>query len=382
METERQINWLSIFIKIVIIFVFTLIIVWLISKIIGKNKLSDTFKKNIANMETVSVEYFKTVDLPLDKGKSLTITLGELIEKELIISVNEGTNSTCDISESYSKITRAKNKYIVETTLKCGKEKDTIKKDFLLQDCKNCNQETNNESNNNETDNSGSTDNDSHNTSSGTTYYEYVKETTSYTKWMRGSLTGSNIENRYEYYGIAYDTYYTLGVIPSESTSITYTLKLNSVPNNKYYFTTIEEVEGITEDEENIYLSEKKVTLYNKSTSIPSSDIYKNSLTENNFTYKLSPYYSKGEFYIRITITIKNTDNVETYYDNRLQKKVYLVPLKIKVKFASNEISETKPTGEYETISYYRYKIVDREIIWSTEDYVEGYTRTGNTKVE
>lgn len=382
MESEKRINWLSLFIKVVIIFVFVLIIIWLISKIIGKNKLSETFINNINNMEKVSIEYFKTIDLPLNKGKKLKITLGELIEKELIVSVNNNSEHTCDMKESYSEIAREKNKYVVTTTLKCGKEKNTIKKDFSLEDCKNCNQSTNSELNNDQNVNNSNNSNNNANTSNGVTYYEHVKETTSYTKWMRGSLTGDNIENRYEYYGVDYATYYTMGVIPKDKTSITYTLKLNSVPDNKYYFTTIEEVTNFNKTEENDYLNEKNVSLHKESTTnIPTRDIYKYSLGEENFTYKLSPYYRKGSFYVNVTINLVSTNNTESYYDSKLQKDAYLIPLKIKIKFASNEISETKPSGEYETISYYRYKVINKEIIWSTENYVEGYIKTGNVEV-
>lgn len=388
MESERKINWLSLFIKVVIIFIFILIIIWLVSKIIGKNKLSETFTNNINNMEKVSIEYFKTIDLPLEKGQSQKITLEELIEKELIVSVSSDGSNVCDTKESYSKITREKDKYVVETRLECGKEKDTIKTDFSLKDCKNCNQATNNESTDNDiqdTNNNSTNDNNNTNTntSNNVTYYEHVKETTTYTKWMRGNLTGDNIENRYEYYGIDYEKYYTLAVMPSNETTLTYTLKLNSVPNSKYYFTTIEESSNFNKKEELNYINEKNVSIYQgtKANTL-SENIYKYSLGKSNFTYKLSPYYREGSFYIRVTITLTNTDNVETYYDSKLQEKAYLVPLKIKVKFASNEISETKPVGEYETISYYRYVTINKETIWSTENYVEGYTKTGNTKVQ
>ena len=68
MEDEKKINWLSLFIKIVIAFAFILIIVWLVSKLINRNKLSDTFKNNINNMETVAVKYFKDIDLPVYKS--------------------------------------------------------------------------------------------------------------------------------------------------------------------------------------------------------------------------------------------------------------------------------------------------------------------------
>ena len=380
MEKERKINWLGLFIKIVIVFIFAIIIVWLISKIVGKNKLSETFINNINNMEKVSIEYFKTIDLPLDKGQSTKITLEEMIEKELIVSVNKDSENSCDVKESYSKITREKNKYIIETKLKCGNEEDTIKTDFSLKDCKNCNQGSNNEDISQNEDNISSSENK--NESPKITYYEHVKETTEYTKWMRGSLTGNNIENRYEYYGVDYDTYYTLGVIPADKKSMTYTLKLNDVPNSKYYFTLIEEVSDIGNTDEDYYLDEEDVSIYKGSkTNIPKEDISKYSLDESNITYKLSPYYRKGSFYIKVTIKVNNTDNVETYYDSKLKEDAYLVPLKVKVKFASDVISETKPSGEYETISYYRYVTVDKETIWSTENYVEGYTKTGRTEI-
>lgn len=379
MESERRINWLSLFIKIVIVFIFALIIIWLISKIVSNNKTSETFTNNINNMEKVSIEYFKTIDLPLEKGQSVKITLGELIEKELIVSIGSDSENTCDTNKSYSKITREKNNYLVETTLKCGKEKDTIKTKFSLEDCKNCNQSTKKED-----EDTGNTENTNseENKKTGITYYEHVKETKSYTRWASGSLTGENIENKYQYYSIGYDTYYTIGAIPSNKKSITYTVKLNSVPNKKYYFTTIEETEAYNESEESNYINEKEVSLYKgRKIKLP-SNITKHSLEESNFTYKLSPYYREGEYYVRITVTINNTSGVETYYNESTKEKVYLAPIKIKVKFASYEILDTKPaTGEYETISYYRYVTTNKETIWSEYDYVEGYTKTGNTEI-
>ena len=87
MDEERKINWLGLFIKIIIVFIFLLIIIWLVSKIAGSKKLSDTFKKNINNMEEVAVAYFKEVDLPQEKGKSKKITLIDLtiVNKQILI---------------------------------------------------------------------------------------------------------------------------------------------------------------------------------------------------------------------------------------------------------------------------------------------------------
>ena len=379
MENEKRINWLGLFIKIIIVFIFALIIIWLVSKIINNNKLSEKIKNNIDNMEKVSIDYFKTIDLPLEKGESIKITLEELIEKELIISENSESKIICDTKESYSKITRAENKYVVTTTLKCGKAKETIKKDFPLKDCKNCNQASFDKNNSEESNVNNNTNN---NSSSKLTYYEYIKETPSYTKWMRGSLTGNNIENKYEYYGIDNQTYYTLGVIPTNKKTITYTMKLDSVPNEKYYFTTVDNVDDFNKDEESNYLNEKNVSIYKGNKPNISKNISDYSLNESNLSYELSPYYNDGSFFIRITTNITNTDGIKSYYDSKLKDNVYLIPLKINIKFTSDYISETKPEGNYETISYYRYVTSSKDIKWSTETSLEGYTKTGNTKVQ
>lgn len=386
MEEENRINWLSLFIKIIIIFIFVIIIIWLAMKIINRNKLSETFKNNINNMHSVAVEYFKGIDLPLNKGESKKITLEEMINQDLIISLNKDSSNTCDTKNSYSKITREKSKYTLETTLKCGKEKDTITKDFSLKDCKNCNASKNDKEEEKEEKKEDvkkdTTQNQTTNTTTKTTYYEYVKESTTYSNWARGSEKGNNIENKYEYYGIAKDTYYTLGYIKERQIgkTINYTIKLNEVPNSNYYFTTIEDSSYFTSNDENKYIN-SKVSLV-KGNNEKNNNISKYSLGESNFTYKLSPYYRKGVFYVDVTIEVNNTNGVSSYKDSKLKTNIYYVPIKLDVKFSSNIISEEKPQGDYETISYYRYVIVTKDTKWSTESSLEGYTKTGNTKYE
>lgn len=380
MEDEKKINWLSLFIKIVISFAFILIIVWLVSKLINRNKLSDTFKNNINNMETVAVKYFKDIDLPTKQGESIKVTLGEMIEKELIVSVKTSEGGKCDTKDSYSKITRKKDNYEVETRLECGKEENTITRKFSFNDCKNCTTDTknnntkNNDTKNNNTDGNNSTNNS--NKSTGVTYYEYVKEWTTYTKWMKGNKTGDNIENKYEYYATAEKTYYSLGIINKKDikdNTIEYRLKLNDVPNSKYYFTTIKESSYYNDEKE--FASDKSISVV-KDSGLNIDNIKEYSLKENNFTYKLTPYYYKGTFYINVKVNIKSLEGVKNIKDK------YLVPIKITIKFNSGDIVTTKPEGSYDTITYYRYIQKNRDVIWSADNYVEGYTKTGNTKVQ
>lgn len=384
---ERRISWLSLFIKIVIAFAFILIIVWLVSKLINRNKLSDTFKNNINNMETVAVKYFKDIDLPTKQGESIKITLDEMIEKELIVSAQTSEGEKCNTKTSYSKITRKKDNYEVETRLECGKEENTITRKFSIKDCRNCTTDTknnntknnstkDNNTNNNSANSTNNTNNNNSTNTTGVTYYEYVKEWTTYTKWMKGNKTGDNIENKYEYYGTAEKTYYSLGLINKKdikNNTIEYRLKLNDVPNSKYYFTTIKESSYYNDEKE--FTTDKSISVVRDS-NLTIDNIEEYSLKENNFTYKLTPYYYKGTFYINVKVNIKSLEGIKTTKDK------YLVPIKITVKFNSGDIVTIKPEGSYDTITYYRYIQKNRDVIWSADNYVEGYTKTGNTKVQ
>lgn len=395
MEEERRINWLSLLIKVIIIFIFALIIIWIVSKIVGKKEPSDAFKSNLDNMEKVSLEYFKTIDLPEENGKSIKITLGEMIEKKLIVSDNKESNNSCDKEKSYAKITRDKDNYIVDVTLKCGKEEDTKTSKFSFKDCRNCNTTTDNQSadnsqnatNDNQNVDSNSSGQNSNTIASGTMYYEYIKENISYSKWMRGSKTGENIENKYEYCSTAKQTYYTIGYLTKKdiekNNSMSYTIKLNNVPNKDYYFTIVSDSSNFKESEISNYLDQNSAIVNKNSIKLENKDIILNYyLEDNNFTYKLSPYYRKGSFYVDVNIVIKNKDNIKYYHDNSSNKDIAIIPLKIDIKFASNEIVETKPSGYYDIISYYRYIEKTKDIVWSTETSLDGYTKTGNTKVQ
>lgn len=395
MEEERRINWLSLLIKVIIIFVFALIIIWIISKIINKKELSDTFKSNLDNMEKISIEYFKSIDLPEEKGKNIKITLGEMIEKKLIISEKKESDNSCDKEKSYAKITREKDNYIVDVTLKCGKEKDTKTSKFSFEDCKNCNNNiTDNQNDDNKNDNDNNTNNatsnnsnqDNISNSNGTTYYEYVKENISYSKWMRGSRTGENIENKYEYYSTSNKIYYTVGYLTkkdiNKNNKLSYTIKLNDVPNKDYYFTSVIESSNFKKSEISNYLAKDSIFINSSIKSENEDAILNYYLEDNNFTYNLSPYYRKGSFYVDVDIVIKDKDNIEYYHDTSLNEEITIIPLKINIKFISNKMMETKPYGDYDTIPYYRYVEKTRDIVWSTDTSLDGYTKTGNTKIQ
>ena len=67
-EKNYSINWIGLFIKVIIFVVVVLFAIWLITKIIDKNK-GLTFEENNKIFKEASIEYFKKICLKKTKQK-------------------------------------------------------------------------------------------------------------------------------------------------------------------------------------------------------------------------------------------------------------------------------------------------------------------------
>ena len=54
-----------------------------------------------------------------------------------------------------------------------------------------------------------------------------------------------------------------------------------------------------------------------KDSNLTIDNIKEYSLKENNFTYKLTPYYYKGTFYINVKVNIKSLEGIKNIKDKR-----------------------------------------------------------------
>ena len=75
-DKKYEINWLGLFIKVIVFVVAVLLIIWLISKLTLNKGLS--IEKNLKLFSDSSVEYFKK-NLP-EEGETSQVTLNQLIK--------------------------------------------------------------------------------------------------------------------------------------------------------------------------------------------------------------------------------------------------------------------------------------------------------------
>lgn len=428
-ERNYGINWLGLFIKVIVFVVVVLLAIWLISKIVSKDK-GLTFEENNQLFQEATVEYFKK-NLPKNE-KTSTVTLKQLISWDYIEKLKDQNGKKCNYEKSTSKIEETEDYYTIKTVLVCGDKSETsyiklgneecsicdIKVDGLKipkkeeQEQKEEEKEIEKVDNNTEISKGGSIINTTQNqqnnnnptTQNQMVLYEYVKETLEYSDWYVGKVTGSNIENstRNESYSKYCKnekyTYYTVSYTLTSPNTYKYTLKLNNTEGLKSiklddvdYFTNYSDYQNYVK---NKYKDIEMVGGANH--SLPSASNIKNSaLTKKNFSYTVSNVYEKsGEHYIDIKITVYNLNGVTPYYESKIKSKIYFVPLKFTTKYTNYEnciTDKTENSSKYtgytvvdtwnEKIDIYRYKHTIKEYVWSNQTYLEGYTKTGKTKL-
>ena len=136
-DNERKISWLGILkriIKFIIIIIIIFAIILLITKCTRsisnnrKNKIIEpeqvSLKTQIDSVQEATLKYLNKENLPTEINASKTIKLKYLINKNLINNVEDANGNVCDTSNSYSEVTRLENNYAVKTSLKCGKNSD------------------------------------------------------------------------------------------------------------------------------------------------------------------------------------------------------------------------------------------------------------------
>ncbi len=246
-------------------------------------------------------------------------------------------------------------------------------------------------------------------------YYQHAKIVKKYGDWIEGYKTGSNIDNKTESVKYYYYTnnssntsaYRTSSYVDSNDLrsgyKYSYELQLIDIPSSTTNVSITTDRFFNTNDY-SLYLKNSNTNLYMTgndmlaNSSNNSATIMRNaSLKSGNFTYSLSnPYKSNGVWRVKVTITLKNRIGVNPYYDAKLGKSLYYVPVYFKVSYnsKSNKILDTEAnaykysgyTRSYaytKTVHYYRYitQTTDyNQIKWSTSRNLSGYKFTGVTK--
>lgn len=420
-DKKYEINWLGLFIKVIVFVVAVLLIIWLISKLTLNKGLS--IEENLKLFSDSSVEYFKK-NLP-EEGETSQVTLNQLIKWDYLKELKDKKGKICDKENSKSTIVLEDNYYNIKTELKCNNETKTSEIKLGNSECEVCDikiedlpinkkedkphEEEKPISNETSKDGtapaSNNTTNNTPSTPTTTILYEYVKNVNRYSNWYNGKVTGKNIENSTKV--VSYSkycqneelTYYTISYA-SNIRTYSYTLELlnlNTSSNIKLlsssYFTSIEDYTNYIQNRNNtVSIIDKE---NNRVTGNENPYDYKNhALTSSNFTFNTSNIYKQnGKYYIDITIYIKNFNGVTPYYLNKINRNIYYVPVKFTLTNDKSNcvIDKTENSSKYtnytvvdtwnEYTDIYRYKITTIEYKYSNQESLEGYTKTGKTKV-
>ncbi len=130
-NNENLIDWKNVAKKAAIVIVAILIVVGSISMITKCSNKSNGKKdktpeieidltKQLDELETATLNYLTKDNLPTELNSSKTIRLKILENKGLIKNLSDSQNNVCDTNASYSEVTKLENSYAIKLSVTCG----------------------------------------------------------------------------------------------------------------------------------------------------------------------------------------------------------------------------------------------------------------------
>ena len=84
------------------------------------------FNENIIAMKDSAKSYYTTERLPQNVGDKVKMTLGEMLDKKIILPFTDKKGETCSLTESYVEITKKDTEFLMKVNLKCGEEENYL----------------------------------------------------------------------------------------------------------------------------------------------------------------------------------------------------------------------------------------------------------------
>lgn len=84
------------------------------------------FNENIISMKEAAKSYYTTSRLPKNVGDKVKMTLGEMLNKKIILPFTDKNGDACDLADSYVEITKYDEEFIMKVNLKCGNEENYL----------------------------------------------------------------------------------------------------------------------------------------------------------------------------------------------------------------------------------------------------------------
>lgn len=134
-EERERFSIKDVVLQIILVVLFVFLLLWLFptKSYVDKKMENDLkplynqmFSQNVNTMKEVAISYFTTSRLPKNIGDKVTLTLGEMLDKKLLIPFLDSNNQQCSLTESYVEITKMDDEYILKVYLSCSDNKDYI----------------------------------------------------------------------------------------------------------------------------------------------------------------------------------------------------------------------------------------------------------------
>lgn len=157
-NSNYKISWF----KVMGVIIAFIVIIAIVCMLYPKNNKSsaiatNTYVNNINLMKDAGFEYFRETNLPEKIGSSKEITLEEMLDSKLIMEFVDENGKTCDVKNSYIKVTRTLDReYAMKVALKCDSKSDYIVTSIVDGKREDINIPNNNSNNSNGTNSSNS----------------------------------------------------------------------------------------------------------------------------------------------------------------------------------------------------------------------------------
>jgi len=134
-ERDNAFTLKDVIFNLLFIVLFVFILLWLFpSKSFLKDNYNNNeattnqiFNHNIETMKDAAVSYFTTERLPKKVGDQVSLTLRQMRDKKLLLSLIDSKGNVCDEGLSYVEITKdSKDEYILKVSLSCSDNEDYI----------------------------------------------------------------------------------------------------------------------------------------------------------------------------------------------------------------------------------------------------------------
>lgn len=135
-ENRNQFSMKDLVVQLLFVVLLVFILMWIFPSKQFITSLKDTdslqplydriFNENILMMKDGAKSYFTTPRLPQNVGDKTKLTLGEMLDKKIVLPFTDSSGKSCDTTASYVEVEKKSDEYVMKVNLKCGNQENYL----------------------------------------------------------------------------------------------------------------------------------------------------------------------------------------------------------------------------------------------------------------